>query len=257
MDMCIKTEPDDQDISHPEEMESGLHLDTEQINTEIVMVKIKEDHSDLQLCSTTEEFCCPLEQLNSSACLLSRQRKSKTGAIRVLQRNQFQGPSSTKLPVNEAACDLLQNTSVKLEDSLIAAGDYVQKKGAMKQSVVPVVSDTSHKARKQLCRDGATQKSQKWQCPQCRKVLKSQSQLKIHLQIHSGVKYCCIECGRSFSQPFRLKQHQLMHCGKQTYSGNLKQHQLVHTGEKPYECSQCGKNFSQGGTLKRHQLIHS
>ncbi|KPP57209.1 hypothetical protein Z043_125090, partial [Scleropages formosus] len=65
MDMCVKTEPDDKDISHPdyctevqgfgaEEMHSGLHLDSDKIKTEIVLVKIMDDNADLQLRSTTE-----------------------------------------------------------------------------------------------------------------------------------------------------------------------------------------------------------
>ncbi|KPP65422.1 hypothetical protein Z043_116159 [Scleropages formosus] len=89
---------------------------------------------------------------------------------------------------------------------------------------------------KESCQDGVTHEAQKWQCLHCRKVLKSRSGLKIHLQIHSVDKYFCMQCGTAFSR-----------------SSHLKRHQLVHSGAKLYTCSQCGKTFSRRDGLKRHQ----
>uniref|UniRef100_A0A8C9TGF1 C2H2-type domain-containing protein n=1 Tax=Scleropages formosus TaxID=113540 RepID=A0A8C9TGF1_SCLFO len=90
MDMCVKSEPEDEHISHPEyctevqEMGSGLHLDTEHIKSEIVTVKIMEDSTDLQY-RTTEGFCPPSEHLHSSTFVSSQQYKSDREEVKTEQ----------------------------------------------------------------------------------------------------------------------------------------------------------------------------
>ncbi|NXY56869.1 ZN595 protein, partial [Callaeas wilsoni] len=49
----------------------------------------------------------------------------------------------------------------------------------------------------------------------------------------------CLECGRSFSRSF-----------------NLREHQNIHTGVRPYGCGECGKSFSWSSSLISHSKIH-
>uniref|UniRef100_A0A7N9ANT9 C2H2-type domain-containing protein n=1 Tax=Mastacembelus armatus TaxID=205130 RepID=A0A7N9ANT9_9TELE len=77
-------------------------------------------------------------------------------------------------------------------------------------------------------------------CGQCGKCFPHPSNLKAHVQTHTGERpFCCSLCGRSF-----------------TKLSNLKAHRRVHTGERPYCCLACGKRFTQKCNLKRHQRIH-
>ncbi|XP_046900835.1 zinc finger protein 324B isoform X2 [Hypomesus transpacificus] len=77
-------------------------------------------------------------------------------------------------------------------------------------------------------------------CGQCGRNFPHPSNLRAHLQTHSGERpFSCSLCGRSF-----------------TKLSNLKAHRRVHTGERPYCCQACGKRFTQKCNLKRHQRIH-
>ncbi|XP_018600856.2 tigger transposable element-derived protein 1-like [Scleropages formosus] len=300
VDMCVKTEPDDKDISHPdyctevqgfgaEEMHSGLHLDSDKIKTEIVLVKIMDDNADLQLRSTTEVFRPPLEHSGSSTFPLLGQYPAETGAVKIEQRSSSQkslctekefneaahyglkeecadlqvpplrsfskhwkaeadevkehsrleGSSSTERTVNEVVDDLLQNNSVELESSLIIADDIVAKR-ALEAPMGPVTAGLTNKARKEPCSGSVTHKAQQWQCLQCRKVYKNLSYLENPLKVGLCDKYCCKQCGVSFSQNCCLKQHQ-----------------LIHSRQKPYKCSQCGKMFSRQSALKLHHDFHA
>ncbi|MBN3311703.1 C163A protein, partial [Atractosteus spatula] len=83
-----------------------------------------------------------------------------------------------------------------------------------------------------------------------------------------GDAHRCRRCGRSFSQPRKLRSHQQTHRGEGPYScaecGKhfsrsmyLKRHQLIHTGKKPHRCAQCGKSFTFSSDLTKHRRIHT
>nr|XP_057940303.1 zinc finger protein OZF-like isoform X1 [Doryrhamphus excisus] len=106
-------------------------------------------------------------------------------------------------------------------------------------------------------------------CMQCGRTFNSHSNLRIHLNVHTGARpYTCSECGKGFSQSGALKIHRRIHTGERPYTcgfcgrgfphlAGFRAHQRTHTGEKPYRCNQCGKCFTQSGALKIHTRIHT
>ncbi|XP_026863067.2 zinc finger protein 696 isoform X1 [Electrophorus electricus] len=106
-------------------------------------------------------------------------------------------------------------------------------------------------------------------CTECGRVFGSHSNLRIHLNVHTGARpYSCADCGKSFSQSGALKIHRRIHTGERPYAcaycgrgfphlAGVRAHQRTHTGEKPYRCAQCGKCFTQSGALKIHMRMHT
>ncbi|KAJ8005278.1 hypothetical protein DPEC_G00144970 [Dallia pectoralis] len=106
-------------------------------------------------------------------------------------------------------------------------------------------------------------------CTECGRVFNSHSNLRIHLNVHTGARpYACPDCGKSFSQSGALKIHRRIHTGERPYAcaycgrgfphlAGVRAHQRTHTGEKPFCCAQCGKCFTQSGALKIHTRIHT
>ncbi|XP_031419489.1 zinc finger protein 709-like isoform X3 [Clupea harengus] len=107
-----------------------------------------------------------------------------------------------------------------------------------------------------------------YQCTQCGKSFKEKNRLKQHQRIHTEGPYTCTQCGKIFSSLSALKLHRRIHTGERPYTctqcgksfmrnDRFKQHQCIHTGKRPYTCTQCGKGFISQCGFKVHQRLHT
>nr|XP_003703883.1 PREDICTED: zinc finger protein 782-like [Megachile rotundata] len=109
----------------------------------------------------------------------------------------------------------------------------------------------------------------KYECAICKRRMVTQENLDQHilLQHERRESFVCEECGKSFSENHRLKQHMMTHTGDRPYDCHIcgkafarrtayRQHLLIHTGKRPYICDICGKTFTQKPGLICHRKSH-
>ncbi|XP_046581379.1 mucin-6-like isoform X1 [Haliotis rubra] len=106
-------------------------------------------------------------------------------------------------------------------------------------------------------------------CSHCGKKFSDQSNLRQHLNIHTGErKFTCDICSKSFRQKAHLQSHMIIHTGgeglqcrfcsaKIARPSDLKSHELKHTKEKCYPCALCVKVFYRLANYKKHMLVHN
>jgi len=82
-------------------------------------------------------------------------------------------------------------------------------------------------------------KSEKKQCQECGKWLKSDLTLRVHMRCHSGRLFRCPHCDKVFHH-------------KQT----MLDHMRSHSSARPYKCLVCGKTFKLKSGLRVGTCCH-
>ncbi|KAJ8247718.1 hypothetical protein GJAV_G00249500 [Gymnothorax javanicus] len=97
-------------------------------------------------------------------------------------------------------------------------------------------------------------KPHSFRCSQCGKSFADSSKLKNHQQSHQRKKqHVCTECGKFFFLRNDLEIHQRVHTREKPY---LKTDQVTDTREKCFRCTVCNESFAFLNALKHHQMFH-
>ncbi|XP_034112804.1 transcription factor Ouib isoform X1 [Drosophila albomicans] len=107
-------------------------------------------------------------------------------------------------------------------------------------------------------------------CDQCGKHFTDQSNFKLHMIRHTGIKnFECQRCSKRFYTDHLLQLHErIVHQGERPYgckycnktfhnSTSRAVHERHHTNLRPFSCDYCEKEFISASDLKRHILIHN
>ena len=104
-----------------------------------------------------------------------------------------------------------------------------------------------------------------FKCPKCPRMLKSESGLKYHMNIHDGFTFSCHMCPKVLKSKHGLAYHMNIHnssqaflcndCGKSFVTKQKLQNHVraKHTMERPYVCDTCGSGFVRSDKLLIHK----
>merc|ERR1712228_64928 len=118
------------------------------------------------------------------------------------------------------------------------------------------------------CAKTKTNNLRMYQCAHCPRTFQHESNLTIHLKIHSASAHVCRFCAKKFARVSNLRQHERVHTNERPFGCShcnksfKQQHSLIdhirtHTGEKPHRCEFCSKAFAARCNLIVHRRIHT
>ncbi|XP_055316125.1 zinc finger protein OZF-like [Sitodiplosis mosellana] len=195
-----------------------------------------------------------------------------------------------------ASCERSNDNAVNDDDNEELIGDTIDVQQPKPLGSEKKWNGSSKRRNKQtIPRNQAAKKQKKHKCHVCNHLASKNSNLKIHLRIHTGEKpFQCDVCSKSFAQKSILNRHKKTHdskpqfrcskcykrfeeesdnidheklcspqqfecdtCGYRTINkSHLKRHMRTHTGYKPFERSICFKSFTSNAYLQQHSMSH-
>ncbi|XP_042215479.1 gastrula zinc finger protein XlCGF8.2DB-like [Homarus americanus] len=107
---------------------------------------------------------------------------------------------------------------------------------------------------------------EKFQCSECSRSFSKKSSLLQHMRVHTEEKLQCSKCTSSFTNKYKLVEHMRVHTGEMlqysectssfTYKSKLVEHMRVHT-EGKFQCSKCTSSFTNKYKLVEHMRVHT
>lgn len=123
----------------------------------------------------------------------------------------------------------------------------------------------SHTAAVVLHRSSGENLEKNFECFHCHRQFKSLSSLRIHLKLHSGIKYACPHCDKIFAMRSYVRDHIVVMHGIKREEIPKDSIQpaigLVTVDTKPiiglFECNLCKKQYTKKKTLRQHMKVHA
>ncbi|XP_076853379.1 transcription factor E4F1-like isoform X1 [Brachyhypopomus gauderio] len=110
--------------------------------------------------------------------------------------------------------------------------------------------------------------SRSHKCPQCDRLFRTLSQLRVHIKGHVGYKpFKCPACQKEFLTGYMLKKHMEVHVSERRYKcgecgklfkaiGHVREHMRAHSNERPHRCGLCDKSYKTKNALQVHLRTH-
>ncbi|KAL0810714.1 hypothetical protein ABMA28_010038 [Loxostege sticticalis] len=172
---------------------------------------------------------------------------------------------------DESDIDTAENTLVQLEKEDLSDPTLSESKcseGEVKPKIYQIKILSEKKIQDSNHHTNNNNKTDKYVCETCEKVLGCQTTYKMHMHHHNGFNHICEHCGRGFPVLSRLEKHrftfhsagryfQCPHCPHKAPTNYcLQEHVRIHTGERPHVCHECGLTFRRLYLYNRHKFYH-
>lgn len=116
-----------------------------------------------------------------------------------------------------------------------------------------------------LCQNKLDNPEKNFECFDCHRQFTSLSSLRIHLKLHSGVKFCCPHCDKIFAMRSYVRDHIVAIHGfrrEEIPKDSIQQAtSKISLEQRPnddlFECNLCANRYSKKQTLRQHMKTHT